>query len=109
MDDIIQSLTPEISSILGHDKALKKVKAMDNVKLDIHKGALERVVELAFARKTGARGLRTIIENAMLPVMYSAPSNKNIQKIVMDVDEKDSLKVVPTVIENPKTTEEVSA
>ena len=71
--------------------------------------AISAFAKQAIELKTGTRGLRTIIENAVLPVMYSAPSNKNIQKIVMDVDEKDSLKVVPTVIENPKTTEEVSA
>ena len=45
----------------------------------------------------------------MLPVMYSAPSNKNIQKIVMDVESEESLKVVPTIIEKPKIDEEKSA
>ena len=51
----------------------------------------------------------TIVENAILPVMYSAPSNKNIQKIIMDVDSKDNMKVVPTIIEKPKAEENIPA
>ena len=90
-------------------KQYKKLFEIDGIKLEFTNDAISAFAKQAIELKTGARGLRTIIENAMLPVMYSAPSNKNIQKIVMDVDEKDSLKVVPTVIENPKTTEEVSA
>ena len=69
---------------------------------------------MAFAKKaielkTGARGLRTILEGAMLPVMYTVPSNKNIQKVVMDVESPDSLKVIPTIIEKPKTEEVATA
>ena len=87
------------------EKKLYELAKAEKYNFDAISAFATQAIEL----KTGARGLRTIIENAMLPVMYSAPRNKNIQKIVMDVDEKDSLKVVPTVIENPKTTEEVSA
>lgn len=67
-------------------KQYKKLFKMDNVKLDIHKGALERVVELAFERKTGARGLRAIMENSMMEAMYEVPSNKNIDKCIITKD-----------------------
>jgi ATP-dependent Clp protease ATP-binding subunit ClpX len=44
------------------------------VKLEFKDGALEEVAKLAIKRKTGARGLRSILENAMLDVMYEIPS-----------------------------------
>lgn len=67
-------------------KQYKKLFKMDNVKLDIHKGALERVVELASERKTGARGLRAIMENSMMEAMYEVPSDKNIVKCTITKD-----------------------
>jgi hypothetical protein len=48
------------------------------------------------------------MENAMLPIMYTAPSNKNIQKIVMDVKEEGSLEVVSTSIEKPAEEEKLT-
>lgn len=70
-------------------KQYKKLFKMDNVRLDIHKGALERVVELALERKTGARGLRAIMENAMMNAMYEVPSNKEIVKCTITRDVVD--------------------
>ena len=81
---------------------------IDGIKLEFTNEAISAFARKAIELKTGARGLRTILENAMLPVMYSSPSNKNIQKIVMDVKEPESLEVIPTIIEKPKD-EEVSA
>ena len=72
---LIDILTKPKNAIV---KQYKKLFKMDNVKLDIHKGALERVVELASERKTGARGLRAIMENSMMEAMYEVPSDKNI-------------------------------
>ena len=63
---LIDILTKPKNAIV---KQYKKLFKMDNVKLDIHKGALERVVELASERKTGARGLRAIMENSMMEAM----------------------------------------
>ena len=56
---------------------------MDNVELDFRKDALEEIVSLAIERKTGARGLRAILEETMLNAMYDIPSNKNISKCII--------------------------
>ncbi len=80
---LIDILTKPKNAIV---KQYKKLFKMDNVKLDIHKGALERVVELASERKTGARGLRAIIENSMMEAMYEVPSDKNIVKCTITKD-----------------------
>lgn len=90
-------------------KQYKKLFEIDGIKLEFTNDAVSAFAKQAIELKTGARGLRTIIESAMLPVMYSAPSNKNIQKIVMDIEKEGSTKVVPTIIEKPKSNEEISA
>lgn len=82
-DALIDILTKPKNAIV---KQYKKLFKMDNVKLDIHKGALERVVELAVERKTGARGLRAIMENSMMEAMYEVPSDKNIIKCTITKD-----------------------
>ena len=80
---LIDILTKPKNAIV---KQYKKLFKMDNVKLDIYKGALERVVELASERKTGARGLRAIMENSMMEAMYEVPSDKNIVKCTITKD-----------------------
>ena len=81
-------------------KQYKKLFDMDGIKLEFSNEAISSFAKKAIELKTGARGLRTIIESAMYPVMYTAPSKKDtIKKIVMDVDSKDSDSVVPTIIE----------
>ena len=90
-------------------KQYKKLFEIDGIKLEFTNEAISAFAKQAIELKTGARGLRTILENAMLPVMYTAPSNKNIQKIVMDVENKNSNKVVPTIIEKPKEDEKKTA
>ncbi len=90
-------------------KQYKKLFEIDGIKLEFTDEAISVFAKKAIELKTGARGLRTIVENSILPVMYSAPSNKNIQKIIMDIDSKDKMKVVPTIIEKPKAEENISA
>ena len=90
-------------------KQYKKLFEIDDIKLEFTNEAILAFARKAIELKTGARGLRTILEGAMLPVMYSAPSNTNIQKIVMDVKEEGSNEVVPTIIEKPKTEEAQTA
>ncbi len=87
-------------------KQYKKLFEMDGVKLEFTNEAILNFAKRAIELKTGARGLRTIVETTMLPVMYETPSNKeNIKKIVMDVDEKDDSKVTQTVIYKEQKTE----
>ena len=87
-------------------KQYKKLFDLDGIKLEFTSEAIASFAKKAIELKTGARGLRTIMESAMLPVMYTAPSNKNVQKIIMDVESEGSSNVVPTIIEKPAEKEE---
>lgn len=57
---------------------------MDNVELEIREDAYQAIAHMALERKTGARGLRTIMENALLDVMYDLPDRENVEKVVID-------------------------
>ncbi len=67
-------------------KQFVKMFAIDGVKLEITKDAIDRVADLAMELKTGARGLRTILEEAMTDVMYTTPADKTITKVVINAD-----------------------
>jgi ATP-dependent Clp protease ATP-binding subunit ClpX len=62
-------------------KQYKKMFALDNIELDFDDDAVEAVAKLAMELKTGARALRTILEDCMLDIMYETPSDKNVAKI----------------------------
>ncbi len=64
-------------------KQYKKLFAMDNVELDFETEALGLIVDKAIERKTGARGLRSIIEEIMRDIMYEIPSNPKIEKCIV--------------------------
>ena len=65
-------------------KQYKKLIGLDNVELEITDDAVSAVAKRAIELKTGARGLRTILENIMIDTMYDIPSSKDIQKIIVD-------------------------
>ncbi len=65
-------------------KQYKRVFEMDNVELEITDDALESISDLALLRGTGARGLRAILEEVLLDVMYDLPSRSDIGKCVID-------------------------
>lgn len=73
-------------------KQYKLLFELENVELEFQKDALTSVIERAQKRGTGARGLRSILESAMLDIMYTLPSNKNVKKCVVtrQVIEKNS-------------------
>ena len=56
---------------------------MDNIDLEFEKEALERIAELTIERKTGARGLRSIIESVLQPLMFESPSDSSITAITV--------------------------
>ena len=56
---------------------------LDNVELEFSKGACEAVAKLAIKRNIGARGLRSIMEEFMMPIMYEIPSKKCVKKVVI--------------------------
>ncbi|MDY0069946.1 MAG: ATP-dependent Clp protease ATP-binding subunit ClpX [Porticoccaceae bacterium] len=57
---------------------------MEGVELDVRRDALEAIADKALARKTGARGLRSILENVLLDTMFDIPSRTNVTKVVID-------------------------
>ena len=65
-------------------KQYKKLFGLDNVELEITDGAVSAVAKKAIELKTGARGLRTILENLMIDTMYDLPSADDIEKVVVD-------------------------
>ncbi len=65
-------------------KQYKKLIGLDNVELEITDGAISAVARKAIELKTGARGLRTILENLMIDTMYDLPSEDNVEKVVVD-------------------------
>src|SRR5690606_16015410 len=65
-------------------KQFMRLFDMDNVELEIREDALEAIARLAMKRKTGARGLRTIMESALLDTMYELPDLDNVEKVVID-------------------------
>ncbi|BAU57218.1 ATP-dependent Clp protease ATP-binding subunit ClpX [Halorhodospira halochloris] len=65
-------------------KQYRKLFEMEGVELDLRDDALRAVANKAMERKTGARGLRTIIEQVLLETMYELPSMDNVSKVVVD-------------------------
>lgn len=64
-------------------KQYKKLMEIDDVELEIQPDAIEAIVEKAIERKTGARGLRSIIEEIMTDIMFDIPSNPQIEKCII--------------------------
>ena len=65
-------------------KQYRKLFDMEGVELEFRQDALKAVAKKAMQRKTGARGLRTILENVLLETMYDLPALRNVQKVVVD-------------------------
>lgn len=64
-------------------KQYKKLFEFDEVNLKVEEDAIEAIADLAFERKTGARGLRSVMENVMMDVMYEIPSDDNIAECII--------------------------
>lgn len=67
-------------------KQYQKLLALDGVNLEFDEAAISEVTKIAIERKTGARGLRAIVEKAMLDVMYSVPSEENVSRCIVTGD-----------------------
>ena len=79
-ETLIRIMTEPKNSIVKQYQALFK---MDNIDLEFDKKALERIADLTIERKTGARGLRSIIESVLQPLMFDSPSDAAITKITV--------------------------
>ena len=79
-DALVRILKEPKNAIL---KQYKKLFRIDGVDLEIEEDAVRRVAEKAIERKTGARGLRSILEHVMTDIMYEIPSRDDIQKCIV--------------------------
>ena len=78
---LIQILTEPKNALVKQYQALL---TMEGSELEVRREALSAIAKKAIARKTGARGLRSILEGSLMDVMYDLPSLKNVQKVVID-------------------------
>lgn len=78
-------------------KQYKKLFSMDDVELEIEPDAIERVAEKAIERKTGARGLRSILERIMTDIMYEIPSRNDVRKCIITKGTIDN-DIMPTLV-----------
>jgi ATP-dependent Clp protease ATP-binding subunit ClpX len=90
-ETLVRIMTEPKNSIVKQYKALFK---MDNIDLEFDKKALERIAELTIERKTGARGLRSIIESVLQPLMFESPSDSSITKITVTKETVENGKAV---------------
>ena len=65
-------------------KQYEKLFSMEGVELEVRPGAMQAIARKALKRKTGARGLRSILENALLDTMYELPTQENVTKVVIE-------------------------
>ena len=83
-EDAMRSiLTDPKNAIL---KQYKKLFLMENVELEFDKFAINAIVEKAMVKKTGARALRSIVEEFMLDIMYELPNRKDVEKCIITKD-----------------------
>ena len=85
-------------------KQYQKMFDMDGIKLSFDEGAIDAVAKKAMKLKTGARGLRTILEESMLSLMYTAPADKSIDSIT--INEDFITKTAEPIIHRKKSEEE---
>ncbi|HEY9018886.1 ATP-dependent Clp protease ATP-binding subunit ClpX [Thiomicrospira sp.] len=78
---LIQILTEPKNALI---KQFQKMFELEGAELEFRKDALIEIARLAIARKTGARGLRSILEQILLDTMYDLPSMKNVEKVVIN-------------------------
>ncbi|MBR3510834.1 MAG: ATP-dependent Clp protease ATP-binding subunit ClpX [Alphaproteobacteria bacterium] len=97
---LIKILTEPKNAIVKQYTAMLE---MDGIKLNITKDGLQAIADLAIKRKTGARGLRSILEKILLQPMFEAPDKKDLQEIVIDAEVVNNKKApVEIYAENKK-------
>ena len=82
-DMLIRIMTQPKNAIVKQFESLMK---MDGVKLEIKEDALKEIAKLAVSQNTGARGLRSIIEDSLMDLMYRVPDQKDLYKVVINKD-----------------------
>ncbi len=80
-EDLVRILTEPKNSII---RQYKTSFSLDGIKLTFTPEAVKAIAKKSFEQKTGARGLRSIVENLMMDVSYSIPSTKGVEEVVVD-------------------------
>jgi ATP-dependent Clp protease ATP-binding subunit ClpX len=80
-DALVQILTEPKNALV---KQYTKLLSMEGADLEIRPNALKAIARKALARKTGARGLRSILEQSLIDTMYELPNVANVEKVVVD-------------------------
>jgi len=80
-DAMVQILTEPKNALV---KQYSKLIAMEGAELEIRPEALRAIAKRALARKTGARGLRSILEQSLINTMYELPDSNDVEKVVVD-------------------------
>jgi ATP-dependent Clp protease ATP-binding subunit ClpX len=80
-DALVQILVEPKNALI---KQYQKLFGMEGVELEVRPGALQAIARKALKRKTGARGLRSILETTLLDTMYELPGLENVEKVVID-------------------------
>ncbi|MFH0934898.1 MAG: ATP-dependent Clp protease ATP-binding subunit ClpX [Pseudomonadota bacterium] len=96
---LIQILTEPKNALT---KQYQKLFAMEGVELEFREGVLNVIARKAMARKTGARGLRSILEHALLDTMFDLPSEQNVSKVVLDENSTGDIKPIVMYADTPK-------
>ena len=99
-DALVEIVTKPKNALV---KQYKKLLELDGVELEFEKEALTAIVEKAIERNTGARGLRSIIEDIMRDIMFDIPSNMRIEKCIITKDTVE--KKAPPILELCKESE----
>jgi len=80
-DALVQILTEPKNALV---KQYAKLLGMEGVELEIRPSALKAIARKALARKTGARGLRSILEHALIDTMFELPNSANVERVVIE-------------------------
>lgn len=80
-EDLVRILTEPKNALI---KQYIKLFKFDNVNIEFTDQALVEIAKKAITKKTGARGLRTILENVLLEVMFHIPSSEDIEKVIIN-------------------------
>ena len=99
-DALVQILTEPRNALV---KQYQKMFDLDGVELEFTDEAIEAVAEQALSRGTGARGLRAIMEEVLMPVMFDVPSDDGIERVVITGDVVAN-NVLPTIVRHEETT-----
>ena len=80
---LVRVLTEPKNSIV---RQYKELLAMDSAELSFTDAALRAIAQKTIARKSGARGLRSVVEDILIPIMYEIPSDPTITRVTIDAD-----------------------